>query len=377
LYSARHPPRPQPDRSTAGQEGEPVTRTGGKMEVQHIVVHYLIKNEKEQKAEIDLSRNLLKLDQMSLDLVEQLDASYRRKVITYAVFDEADGRVFPREFQKYIECVEPGAFLQFSRATAVDLARRIENISLAKGGFLVYARYRVNDRNYLAIYLIRDTTGMLFKKDETLAAYTINPIQHLDLDKLAMACRVDIGTYLAQNGRYLSFIKKNLSDISEYFINWVSATGRENNKIITKTFYDLINLAELPKDADGLEIPREEFRTRIHDYVMSVPAPVVNLRDLSKRFYADEEYLAKVAIKNNITPDTEFQADNIMMKKFIRIDLEADGLHLRFRRDAYPWKIHFDANNKNVVIIDSAKFAGELRKELMQNGAKANPGVPA
>jgi hypothetical protein len=66
-----------------------------------------------------------------------------------------------------------------------------------------------------------------------------------------------------------------------------------------------------------------------------------------------------------------------MMKKFIRIDLEADGLHLRFRRDAYPLKIHFDANNKNVVIIDSAKFAGELRRELMQNGAKSNPGVPA
>jgi nucleoid-associated protein len=347
------------------------------MEVQHVVVHYLIKNEKELKAEIDLSRNLLKLDEMSLHLVEQLDASYKRKVITYAVFDEADGKVFPREFQNYVDCAEPDAFLQFSRAAAVDLVKRIEKISLAKGGFLVYARYRVNDRNYVAIYLIRDTTGMLFKKDETLAAYTINPIQHLDLDKLAMACRVDVGTYIARNGRYLSFIKKNLSDISEYFINWVSATGRENNKIITKTFYELINLAELPKDANGVEITREEFRTRIHDYVMSVPAPVVNLRDLSKRFYADEEYLAKVAVKNNITPDTEFQADNIMMKKFIRIDLEADGLHLRFRRDAYPLKIHFDANNKNVVIIDSAKFAGELRRELMQNGAKSNPGVPA
>jgi len=339
------------------------------MNVNKIVVHSLIKNENQQMASVDLSQDLLDINDMSVDLVQRLDASYRKTEITNAVFDDNHGNVFPKEFKDYLKHNNgDAAFLNFSQETIKNLREKVENISPAKGGFLVFTEYRNDERNYVSVFLIRDTIGMLFKKDKGKSSFIINPAEHLDLDKLAMACKIDLLKYESDSGKYLSFIKRKMENISEYFINWIAVKERESNKIFTDSLYELVNLVDLPLDENNKEIPREVFRARIFDYVKSAPTRIININDLSKFFYSHESYLVDFAEKHNITLDTEFQPDGRVMKKFIRIDLESDGIHIRFSRGELQKKIRFDDQNKNIVIIESEKFAADLRKEIEQNG---------
>lgn len=337
------------------------------MNVDKIVVHQLNKNDGQQRASVDLSQELLDVDELSVNLVEKLDASYARTQITYAFFDNANSNVFPLEFANYIQNETGDSFLAFSQNTIVNLKDRVESIAPAKGGFLVFCQYNTNDRDYIGIYLIRDTVGMLFRKDRGRSAYIINPAEHLDLDKLAMACKIDLGQYRANDGKYLSFMKRRMNDISEYFVNWISVTDRESNKILTKNLFSLINLANPPRDDNGQELSRETFRAEVFRYVSTLPTKMINMNELSEHFYSDETYLINFAESNNISINTEFRPDSSEMKKFVQIDLDEDGIHVQFSRREINTKIRFDRQNSNIVIIDSERFANALRSEIERN----------
>lgn len=334
------------------------------MEVHKIIVHYLIKYEGEQKVNLDLSNGLLDIDTDAINLINRLNASYNKSQITYAVFDEADGNEFPQLFKNYLASIEQNSFLDFTRRSTEILKMKIENISPAKGGFLIFSEYMNDGNQYLSVYLIRDTVGILFKKDKS-SSFKINPAEHLDLDKLAMACRINIGKYKGKDGKYISVLKRKMSDISVYFINWIAATDKESNKTFTNNFYQLINLADCPKDEEGEEIPRDLFKKKVYDYINSSPSKIVNINDVSQYFYGDESFLAQFAEKKEIYINTEFQPNSTEMKKFLRINLESDGISIRFSRgELHNNKIRFDDENKNVVIIESERFASDLRREI-------------
>ena len=100
----------------------------------------------------------------------------------------------------------------FPQETLKNLRDQVVNISPAKGGFLVFTDYENDLRDYVSVFLIRDTIGMLFKMDKGKSSFTINPAEHLDLDKLAMACKIDITKYKQDSGKYLSFIKRKMEE---------------------------------------------------------------------------------------------------------------------------------------------------------------------
>lgn len=337
------------------------------MNVDKIIVHQLIKNESEQRASVDISRDLLDINELSVNLVQKLDASYKKTQITYAFFDTENRNIFPEEFQNYIEDGSDVSFIQFSQNAMSNLRDKVEGISPAKGGFIVFSQYEVDGRGYVGIYLIRDTIGMLFRKDRGRSAFIINPTEHLDLDKLAMACKIDLDQYRANNGKYLSFMKRKMNDLSEYFVNWVSVSDRESNKILTQNLFSLVNQVNLPRDDNNQEISRDAFRAEVYRYVNSLPTKIVNINDLSEHFYSDETYLADFAERNNISINTEFTPVSSEMKKFVQIDLDSDGIHVQFSRKELNTKVRFDRQNRNVVIIESEQFATALRQEIDRN----------
>jgi len=340
----------------------------GIMKVSKIVVHSLLKDEGQKIAAVDLSQNLLPVDNKSVLLIQRLDLSYRKSEIKNATFDVNDANIFTDKFEDYLQIKSDDSFLLFSQEAVTDLKNRVQNISQAKGGFLVFTEYQNELRDYVSVFLIRDTIGMLFKKNANTLSYVINPAEHLDLDKLAMACKIDVNKYHSGNGKYLSFIKRKMENISEYFINWISVKELESNRVSTDNLYQLINLVDLPVGPEGEVITREDFRTKVFDYVKSSPTKIININELSNHFYSHESHLVDCAEQNDITLDTEFQVDGKTMRKFIRIDLDYDGIYIRFSRDKLQKKIRIDPQNKKIVIIESEKLAAAVKKEIDHNG---------
>jgi nucleoid-associated protein len=344
------------------------------MLVKKLVVHFLQKEEGGTGAQVIPSLALLPIDEQASELVERLDANYNRYTrssIIYAELDIKKQCVFPSEFQKYTKTKTDDGFLDFSTKAMNDLRTRVENTAAAKGGFLVFAEYENNDRNFISVYLIRDTKGMLFQRQQKSSSYAITTVTHLDLSNLAMACRINIEAYSHQEESYLEFIKRKMERISNYFIQWVTAENRESNKIFTEKLYDLISQVKLPRTEDGEEMSRDEFRGEVYDYIKTSSGGIVDLYALSAHFYRDkngepdESYLITISRELGLPINTMFQADASEMKKFVRVDLSADNIHLRFSRTHIDEGIvRLDDNNEDLVIIQSQELADSLRREM-------------
>lgn len=338
------------------------------LEVKRMVVHHLIKNDGEDVATLEESAACIPLEERALKLAADLNASFLRSGIEYAEFAAEKEKIFPQKILGYVKKSGDDAFVIFSREVSEKLKDDIQKIKRAKGGYLIFIEYRYYLVNYITVFMIRDTTGLLFKRDAVTENFEINAIEHLDLDKLAMACRFNPGKYELINKLYLSFIKRRMADISAYFITWVSAQNIVNNKVYTEDLNRLLNMVDCPKDENGQEIDRFTFKENIYDLVKSGPDNVVDLKEISAKYYPEavygENYLVDFAEKNGLDINTEFQAENTVLKHLICIDLHADGIQLRFKRSDYPARIHFDKVNPAVIIIESQALADVLKQEV-------------
>lgn len=329
--------------------------------VQRVVVHQIRKERMSKDVNPDLSMDLLTIDDRTKDLIKRLNNSYRNSKIVYAVFD-SDPRTFPELYNSYNESQTDDDFLDISKKAVQSLIEIIKNIPAAKGGYLVFAQYDFNGKNFFSIYLIRNTAGMIFKKNQDTESFEIDPTTHLDLDKLAMACRVNNSKYSSSEGKYLSFIHKSQSDISEYFINWIAAVQQESNTTYTEALFQLTCRIPLPKDDNDEEIDREDFQNRIYSLAYSKPDKTINLRELGQHFYDDENYFVDQAEQLELVLDTEFRYDNRAMKKFVRVDIDKEGVRMRFNRNKITSGV-ISADGDQVIIRSSA-IAEIIRQEM-------------
>jgi len=337
------------------------------MQVNKVIVHEIRKNVNEIGATYEFSNSLLPINDESINLIETLDEKYINTGIAYGIFKNGTTEFFPNRFYALNINHTNENFITFSKDAISKLTDQISNIGLAKGGYFVFADYQKNAVDFYSIFLIRNTKGILFKKNPATDAFLINPTTHIDLDKLAMACRINKTRYDQDDGKYLSFIKNKLPDISEYFINWIAATEIESSSVYTSELYRLSSHIDRPLLEDGNTMSLDQFRNNIHDYISTRPDGIVNLHNFGEHFYHDSQYLINFLEGNEYIIDTEFKVDKRKMKKFIRVDVKADGIQLRFTRGEYNRLVRIDQNNPNVIIIESERFANKLREELNNN----------
>lgn len=323
-----------------------------------------IEGKKDKKFEtwVEEAQKLTVIDEKAISLISELDDSYTKSSIIYAAFDSSSDLVFPNAYRKLEQSSEPDAFLAFSTKTLDNLAQLTIDVPAAKGGFLVYVDYTIENQHYLSIFLIRDTKGKYFTTNKGEPFFKISELEHLDLARLAMACRIDVNCFRNKNRQnYMSVISKH-NDISEYFIRWIGAVNKESNVNYTNDLLQILNVAAKPKDKLGKEMEPEAFREAVFNYYKTLPQKVIDLNDLSKTFYDDEKYLPILAATQNILINTQFTPDKATMTKFVRVDVDSDDINLRFPRSALTnKKIRIV---KNQVIIDSPTFTQDLQKEL-------------
>ncbi len=329
-----------------------------------LAIHELKKTPNIPGAQIRLSQSLMTINAQSTALVESLLNSYRGDRILYAVFDESPGNYFPEQFGVYR--LSPRAladFLTFSVNATNNLLPFITSSNLSKGGYFVYAEYEEDEGEFTAIFLIRDTEGKVLKHTKT--AYSIDSVEYLDTNNLAMACRINEARIDGQEPNYLSFTMNKQKEVSDYFTKWICIQQTETNTEFTKKLYEIINQIEPPHDvATGLELPIEDFRARVYNFAADHPSKTINLHALGYYLYNDAAKIVVFAENRRIPIDTEFRYDPKILKRFIRLEVNADGISLKFSRGDMDRKVRFSLENPNMVIIESQRFTDALKREI-------------
>lgn len=337
------------------------------MELRKLIIHELIKEKESNQVEIVLSEELVPNNDESTALISALSDSYKSDRILYAIFDNSEGKYFPEKFSEYREAQRNDTdFISFTKLVMGNLVAFIKPVIFATGGYFIFAEYRENGYNFVSIFLIRDVEGKILRK--TRNSYSIQTVEYVDTKNLAMACRINENRIDEDEINYLSFTQLRQQEVSEYFKSWISIQQIESSSDYTKALYTIITQIVPPIDPETtLRYPIETFRNLVYSYASSSPNDTVNIRDLSQHFYGNPNTVSDYANANDISLDTEFRYNKRQLKKFVKLEVNRDGINLKFSRGTLNEKIRISEEDPNIVIIESESFANALRIEIENN----------
>jgi nucleoid-associated protein YejK len=331
------------------------------MNLQFVIVHNIDKKGNKVGASLELSDDVLDVSRDDVNnLVTELNDRYRTKNQSYGTFDPtAPSTKFHDELKTFLDSPEKASFIAFTRNTAEVLRTHMDGIAPAKGGYLVFASY-LEQRDYISVFFVRDTKGILFKK--TGGSYGLNEIDHIDFEKMSMACRLNKQLFVGKTGRYLSFINKKSDVTSLYFTRWIAATDVETNEEDTKNLYDLFKTLTPPVDEDGKQQDKESFLFSVYKHIVSSPQKQVSIPSLSLTYFNDEKFLSDEIEKSGLVINTEFKAHPGKLRNFAQIRVKANSIELNFPHNLFRTVVRINEKNSNQIIIDSADLAEQVRK---------------
>lgn len=333
------------------------------MELNRLIIHELKKEARSTDTEIHLSQELLPIDNNSSKLIERLLKSYQGDKILYAEFDDSPGKYFPEQFGTYrdTEMLDED-FILFTQNTTGNLETIIKSKVLARGGYIVFAEYNIGETDFVVIFLIRDTEGQILRRSAN--GYRIQPVEYLDTNHLAMACRINENKIDSEEINYISFTRLRQQDVADYFTDWISIKQLESSTEYTNKLYEIINSLPLPTNpANNQTYSIDEVRNMVYENAKNNGNHNIDLRTISRQIYGNENIINDYIEEHNISIDSEFRYDKRVMRKFIQIYVRKDGITLKYSRGDSR-KVRISEEDPNLILIESESFANALRQQL-------------
>jgi nucleoid-associated protein YejK len=336
------------------------------MKVHRVIIHEIFKPQGSSGAKLSKSLSLMDNSHEDvINMITELNKRYRKRSEKQGIFDEENPTQFHQGFNNFYSTLSDDDFINFSHNTAEDLKIRIEGIGPARGGYLVYAHYD-EYRPYCSVFFVRDTTSIAFKRNKTVSSFDLNKVQHIDFEKLAMACRVNVNVFMQENSKYLSFIHTKSDDLSQYFVRWISTKDTVTSEEDTNQLLKALKKMPLPISNDGIaNYDREKIIYSAHTHIKSSPTNTVNLNDMSKTLFDDEDFLPNYIYENYPAVPNEFKAHSSTLRKFIKVYAKADDIEINFHPNVLKTGIiKFNDNNRDQLIINSRELVEQIRESL-------------
>jgi len=319
--------------------------------IHSVVIHEITKDANVQSATLTKSDKLLDHTHKNvIKMVTDLDTSFKKKSPNRAKFSDAGFTKTIKDFSSY-------DILEVSQKLAETLQIGIQNVIPAKGGYLLFSEFTINDE-YLSVFLIRNTDGTKLTLDGS--SWDLDSTEYLNVEHFAMGAKINL-TKLndpTSNERYIRLVRGS-TDISKYFENWIGLSDTKQESKDASALYKIANLISLPTDITE----RDELKKKIFQYAKNSQDNVVNLRRLSDFIYGDEDIISKYSEDNNIDIDGEFRLRGTYLNKFIKVRAKADGITIVAPLENFSTD-KIDITSDKTIIIHSEKLVAEIKDAL-------------
>ena len=290
------------------------------IQLKHLAVHELVKQAESAEVSIHLSEELTHVDERATDLVEKLHRTFVQKN------DVLNGRLSAPEdalFPGYYELLRgdgynANAFLQFSRESTQALQLSLQGVTGAKGGYLVFAYYQVGEEGTpeLGIFLVRDTNGLLFQTAGS-GTYELHPATYLDIDKMALACRIKKAPVGEQPEVEVIKHARTQKEISDYFLSWLAVETAVSNRDLTQQFLEAVAAVPAPvSEETGMPLDVGTFREEVANFAMKSPGKTISIPAFEEKFYGEEQPLQQYFNENQVEMQDEFRFDRQSVRDY-------------------------------------------------------------
>lgn len=307
------------------------------LSLKRLIIHELEKEAEAAEVHLLLSEAVQPKNEKTQELLDRLNGAFNGKMdVLQGYLSTPEDALFPGYFQEWLDAgLTEEAFVGFSKNTMNALQLALQGVVGAKGGYLAYAQYEYFDTHYLGIFLVRNAEGIVFQKSEDVTRFFLETITYLNIDKLALACRIQIDAFQKGENRCVELIKhaKSQKAISDYFVNWIGLDQAESSKNLTNTFLEVVNHLPLPVDEDsGQPITEGEFREKVMHFALDSPRQTIAVEQFDKTFYGNQQPTKNYLEENEIELDQQFRFDENTLRKFYNGRIYADGMALSFNR---------------------------------------------
>lgn len=295
----------------------------------------MIEKEQSSNPSLYLSPSLMVIDENVTMLTEKLNDSFRKdEKVLKTEFIVSEPKAFQISARTFVTTFTNDNFMNFSVNTINRMIDLLTGNNLATGGYFVYSKYTYRNINYLGVFIVRDEEEIIFKRDEN-GEFEVNTTTIVKTNKLAMAVRIDLDKLGQNQTRYLHFTKKQ-AHLSQYFFEWIEADLADKSAEDTQKLLDLVNklhINDFPINPENSErYTPDEFRTKLYDNILST-GRIVRIREISRIFWDDDDFLTNKFEELEIEISTEFQATESTLKKLKKYEISAGKIKLVFSQN--------------------------------------------
>lgn len=217
-------------------------RIGENLIIKNIIIHQLLKDAGRRIVNAKYAEQVLNIGERERSFLGNLDISYHKKSNPiYGIFSD-EHTTFKNLLNDYIE--NQCDFYDFSINVIDHYKTILEQTIQATGGYMILCEYTKSNKDLLLVLMVNNKEGFVVNETDL----TINNIKNLDLNKVDIACLINITDWkdIENNNptdriTYLSFVR-GLKDISYYFMQFIDVdnknTNTESTKILLKAIDD-------------------------------------------------------------------------------------------------------------------------------------------
>jgi nucleoid-associated protein YejK len=332
---------------------------GANLNIKNIVIHQVLKDAGKKKARSNPGAGVLQATEKERIFLGKLHKSYHSKSNPiYGIFAGEDTR-----FKDYLENYVKDSNVDFYNFSlqALDLYKRIlDTITTASGGFMILCEYHntTTSSDLLLVLMINNKEGYMVNEK----SLTLEDIKNLDLNKVDLACLIDLTEWqLIETGKateritYLSFTKGK-KNVSNYFLNFIDCDNKNTHSESTNRL-----LVALEAFAQEKNIPSNEKikrKEQIHDYCTqcSKQGKEVSLSSISALIYPEDvDLFTTFASSDAYRVSSIISVDNSKMRSLKYIRYKSDELTLEFDSDLIANKIITIDSKDRLIIKDVPK----------------------
>lgn len=338
-------------------------KIGENIEIINMIIHQVKKDSQSTDCEINYGKTTLEITTQEQGFMQKINEShYKRHSPIYGVFDKQLPRDFSDMLNDYLTEFKKKAsklddfFLQITKEMVEHYRNIIKPVNLATGGHLIFCHFNNLDRKEEYFVVIAANNKNSFMIDEK--SLTIKPIQNLDLNKLDVACQINItemdnAAVDDDNAKYLSFIK-GAKDISSYFMDFINCEDKSKPKDLLKHFMQVFDnyCAQENITNDKLIL-----RDKIIDYAtrqikqnqpikLSAISGIINPEDPGKF----QEYASHPDRK--VSAELHFDVAHLNKYRYIKLSNKNNNIRLQACKSYLGKKIVWDKKAKTVTIKD-------------------------
>lgn len=264
-------------------------------------------------------------------------------------------------------------FYRFSVQAANRLKNEIEKYDIEETGYLIVCHYEYMGGRYLLVGVI--PVSEHYSVDGEL---NISAAQHLDINKLQLAARIDLFDYQknASGNRYISFIKGRAGrKVSDFFLDFLGCeeglNAKEQTQTLVQAVEDYVSVNQL--DATEKQQTRKELLNYCKEQKLS--SQDVSIQEVGKVIghtttdsSGQDQDFYQFCQDQSYPIEESFPHDQTVVNKITKYSGYGNGISLSFERSHFGQDVVYNPHNDSITIY---KVPPNLKEQLQTLLAKA------